>query len=190
MRVLDLNLWHDHAWRDPFVFKHPKADQFYAFITARVKDGPGDGRGVIGQACSNDLIHWEVLPPLTESGEFGQMEVPQVSNVNGHYYLLFCVGSAQYSAARKARVGGQLQTGTHYLMADNPIGPYHYLTDQFLSGDTIGSLYSGKLVQDASGKCQFMAFRNFAPDGKFVGEITDPMPVTIQPDGRLNLAGA
>ncbi len=187
--TLDLDLWHDQAWRDPFIFQHPQTGHFYAFITARVKDGPGDGRGVIGQARSNDLIHWEVLPPVTEPGEFGHMEVPQVAYLDGHYYLLFCVSSEQYSAMRKARVGGQLQTGTHYLIADNPLGPYRYLTDQFLAGDAVGSLYSGKLIQDASGKCQFMAFRNFASNGEFVGEITDPIPITINPDGKLQLSG-
>jgi beta-fructofuranosidase len=78
-------------------------------------------------------------------------------------------------------------TGTHYLVADQPLGPYHYLTDEFLAGDTLGSLYSGKLIQDAAGQWQFIAFRNASVDGSFVGEIIDPLPVNVERNGRLVL---
>jgi len=185
--LLDLSAWHDQTWRDPFIFRDPQTRQFHAYITARIKDGEADARGVIGHARSDDLIHWEILPPLTEPGEFGHMEVPQMVEMGGRYYLLFCVGRGQYSAARKSRAGIQLQTGTHYLVADSPFGPYRYLTDDFLSGDAHGSLYSGKLIQDNNGRWQFMAFHHFSPDGMFLGEISDPIPVHIEDDGRLRL---
>jgi beta-fructofuranosidase len=113
------------------------------------------------------------------------MEVPQLVQIDKRYYLLFTVGHAQYSRARKAR-GVKLQTGTHYLVADNPLGPFRYLSDDFLSGDECGSLYSGKLIQDARGAWQFLAFRN--SDGRnFIGELADPFPVSILADGRLML---
>ena len=185
--MLDLNLWHDHAWRDPFVFRHPEHGDFHAFITARANKGAADARGVIAHARSSDLIAWEVLPPITQPGEFGHMEVPQLSAINGRYYLLFCVTHEQYSSARKARFSANLQTGTHYLVADNLLGPYRYLTDQFLAGDAQGSLYSGKLIQDKTGTWNFIAARHFGANGEFIGDIIDPMPITILPDGRLQL---
>jgi beta-fructofuranosidase len=80
-----------------------------------------------------------------------------------------------------------LETGTHYLMADNPLGPFRYVTDTFLSGDEHGSLYSGKLIQDAEGCWQFLAFKNMTEHGAFVGELCDPMPVKILADDRLEL---
>lgn len=183
--LLDLSVWHDQAWRDPCVFRHPETGQFHAFITARAKSGPPDARGVIGHAVSSDLLHWEVQPPVTEPGEFGHMEVPQWVAINGRYYLLFCVPGEHASQARRARLGDQPTTGTHYLAADSPLGPYHYLTDTFLAGDRAGSLYSGKLVQDGAGRWMFMAFRNFNDEGAFIGDITDPMPLRVEPDGRL-----
>jgi beta-fructofuranosidase len=117
------------------------------------------------------------------------MEVPQLVQIGERYYLLFTVGHGQYSNARKAR-GVKKQTGTHYLASDNPFGPYKYLTDDFLSGDEHGTLYSGKLIQDAKGAWQFLAFKNCNEHGEFIGELSDPIPVTVLEDGRLQLGAS
>jgi beta-fructofuranosidase len=183
--VLDLESWHDQAWRDPWVFQD-EAGLFHAYITARVKDGAADARGVIGHAVSENLLEWQVLPPVTEAGDFGHMEVPQLVEIEGKYYLLFSVGHGQYSKARKAR-GTNKQTGTHYLVSDNPFGPYKYLTDDFLSGDEHGTLYSGKLIQDAKGAWQFLAFKNSSKHSEFIGELSDPIPAIVLEDSRLQL---
>lgn len=185
--TLDRSAWHDQAWRDPYVLRDPATGQFHAFITARSKHGAADARAVIGHAVSDDLLHWDVQPPLTEPGEFGQMEVPQVTQIGERYYLLFCVADQHTGAARKIRLGGAPQTGTHYLAADHPLGPYRYLNDTFLVGDPHGSLYSGKLIQLPDQTWGFMGFANFTTQGDFVGEISDPLPVTIAPDGQLKV---
>ena len=187
--LLDRSAWHDQAWRDPFVFQHPHTGAFHAFITGRVKDGPPDARGVIAHARSQDLLRWEVLPPVTAPGEFGHMEVPQLLHIEGRWYLLFSCPAKEYAQARLARPGVLPQTGTHYLVSDDPLGPFEYLTDTFFVGDEPGTQYSGKLVQDAAGAWQFMAFANFTAAGDFVGDLLDPQPVTVAPDGRLLLAG-
>ncbi len=184
--LLDLQSWHDQAWRDPWVFQGDDG-LFHMFITARLKDGVADARGVIGHAVSENLLEWRTCPPVTETGEFGHMEVPQLVQIGERYYLLFTVGHGQYSKARKAR-GVALQTGTHYLVADHPLGPFRYLTDNFLSGDEQGSLYSGKLIQDTKGTWQFLAFKNME-QGNFIGELSDPIPVNVLADGRLELEG-
>jgi len=184
--TLNFNEWRDESWRDPFVFRLDDG-VYHALICARANDGPADGRGVIAHAQSANLLDWEVLPPVMTPGDFSQMEVPQVSEIGGRYYLLFCTSKADFSAARRARIGQPAVTGTHYLVADQPLGPYHYLTDEFLAGDTLGSLYAGKLIQDATGQWQFIAFRNMTEDGIFAGEIIDPLPVGVEPNGKLLL---
>jgi len=183
--MLDLDLWHDQAWRDPYVIKHPESNAFHMFLTARVNRGKGDERGVIAQATSSDLINWNVLPPLTQPGEFGQMEVPQWLHIEGRYYLLFSCLPAQFSQQRLSRLGETIGGGTFYLMADEPLGSFRVPGDGVLYADKQSSLYSGKLVQDNSGAWQFMAFENTDSNGKFVGRIIDPLPVTIQQDGKL-----
>lgn len=187
--LLDLDLWHDQAWRDPYVFLHPERGDFHALITARANAGPADGRGVIGHARSNDLIDWEVLPPLTEPGDFGQMEVPQLVALGGRYYLLFSSQATVHSAQRRDRTGRRPMMGTHYMVSDSPLGPFRFTTDAFLVGDPVGRLYSGKLVEDPDGTWCFLAFRNFAADGQFAGEIIDPLPVRVDGGGRLVVEG-
>ncbi len=189
--LLDRDLWHDQAWRDPWVVRLSQGDTaagtFHALITARVNHGPPDGRGVIAHARSDDLIHWDVLPPLTEPGDFGHMEVPQLVEIDNRYYLLFCTVSDTHSIARRQRTGLRPVTGIHYLVADVPLGPFRFVSDQFLIGDATGSLYAGKLVMGPDGEWLMLATRMFAPDGSFIGELSDPIPVTIDPDGNLSV---
>ncbi|MCP4540770.1 MAG: glycosyl hydrolase family 32 [Chloroflexi bacterium] len=176
---LDLNLWYDQAWRDPWVFRHPETGEFHAYITARCNYGPADERGVIAHAHSSDLLHWQVLPPVTEPGQFGQLEVPQLVFIRGRYYLFFSTSSLMYSARRLKQSTRISVTGTHYFVADAPLGPFDFSTDQFLVGDTAGSLYSGKLVQGSGGEWLLFAFHNFNDKGEFIGEISSPLPVKI-----------
>ena len=186
--LLDLDLWHDQAWRDPWVFQHPDTGDFHAFITARVNYGPADERGVVGHARSKDLIDWEILSPVCDPGDFGQLEVPQVEYIQGRYYLIFSTSGRTHSARRVQQTGLAPVTGTHFLVADDVLGPYVYSTDSFFVGDAVGSLYSGKLVKDSDGQWQFLAFRNFDEDGEFVGEIIDPLPVSEDDSGNLKIS--
>jgi beta-fructofuranosidase len=185
--LLNLKLWHDQAWRDPWVFQHPGTGDFHAFITARSNSGPSDERGVIAHARSTDLIHWTVFPPVTQPGEFGHMEVPQLVAIGKRYYLLFSTVAQTHSACRLQRTGLKPVSGTHYLVADNPLGPFQFITDRFLVGDTSHSLYSGKLVHGPDRQWYFLAFRSFTPAGDFVGELIDPLPVKIDNSGYLTV---
>lgn len=184
---LDTNLWHDQAWRDPWVFRHPETRDFHAFITARVNHGPEDGRGVIAHARSRDLINWEVLPPVTVPGDFGQLEVPQLVQIKKRYYLIFCTPDWSHSSQWSKRTGLTPITGTHFLVGDNPLGPFHSTTDNFFAGDKIGSLYAGKLVQAPDQKWVFLAARQFTPQGKFLGELSDPVPLVVDNAGNLHI---
>ena len=70
--------WHDQAWRDPWVFADPEGDGWHMLITARSNSGAQFSRGVVGHAWSPDLDQWEVRPPLSQPGGFGQLEVMQL----------------------------------------------------------------------------------------------------------------
>jgi beta-fructofuranosidase len=184
--ILEPNVWHEQAWRDPWVFK--LGDAFHAYITARSNVGPGSARGVIAHAQSADLINWEVSAPIATLKQFGHLEVPQLVDIEGRWYLLFCVGHKQYSEDYRSQPGVKLVTGTHYLVGNHALGPFRLLTDEFLLGDKIGSHYSGKLIRDRRGTWNIMASRSWTADGGFLGEISDPMPLKIGEDGQLGLA--
>jgi beta-fructofuranosidase len=181
--MLEPEIWPDHAWRDPWLFKHN--GMFHAYITARRNNGPGLARGVIGHARSADLINWEVSAPIATVEHFGYLEVPQLVNIEDRWYLLFSVGHNQFSESYRSQPGVKLVTGTHYLVGNHPLGPFRLITNEFLLGDKIGSLYSGKLVKIPSGKWNLMAFKKSTADGDFLGEIGDPMPIQVGTDGRL-----
>ena len=172
--MFEPEIWHEHAWRDPWVFKH--SDVFYANITARINSGPGSARGAIAHAKSADLLNWEVCAPVAALDQFGHLEVPQLIEIDDRWYLLFSVGHKQYSESYRSQPGVNLVTGTHYLVGNHPLGPFKLITDEFLLGDEIGSLYSGKLIRDRRGTWNIMASRSWTANGGFLGRSAIQCP--------------
>jgi beta-fructofuranosidase len=182
--VLDSATWPDQAWRDPWVFWHDGS--FHAFITARANSGPSMARGVIAHAVSVDLMSWEVGAPVSSPGEFGQLEVPQLVAIEDRWYLFFCTSHEHFSDSRRDRAGVKLERGSHYLVSDNPLGPFELAGDDFLAGDEIGTLYAGKAIRDPEGNWVLMSSRAWSRRD-FVGEIGDPFPLLIDSEGGLSL---
>jgi beta-fructofuranosidase len=180
--TLGTSSWGDQAWRDPWVFADPGGDGWHMLITARATDGPIDDRGVIGHARSTDLVTWTARPPLTKPGAgFGQLEVPQVEQIDGRTVLLFSCLRAELAAGRQATgVSG----GVWAVTGDGPLGPFDPGAAHPVTGS---SLYSGRIVRDPQGRPMLLAFRNTADDGSFIGELSDPMPVAFTADGRLTI---
>ncbi len=179
--------WHDGAFRDPWVIPNPVGSGWLMYFTARVpgRAEPNAG-GAIGLATSDDLDHWTLQPPVYAGGMFGQLEVPQVMEIEGRWYCLFCTAGEHWSSAYRALNPQTPVTGTHYLMADHPLGPWTLPPGEFFDGAVPGRRYAGRLVRTEAG-LRFMAFIYTTPDSDFVGEVCDPIPVTVAPDGRLVL---
>ena len=163
----------DDAWRDPWLLRDPGGDGFHALITARATTGEPDARGVIGHAWSADLLHWEVRPPLSEPGEFGHMEVPQVEVVEGTPVLLFSVGPDRFGAARRRRLPDET-SGTYLAVGEALLGPWDIAGARRIP---VPDLYSARLVRDRSGEWQVLGFLDGSERGEFVGEISDPIPL-------------
>jgi beta-fructofuranosidase len=68
---------------------------------------------------------------------------------------------------------------------DSPSGSFAAAAARLLSDD---SLYCGRIVADRSGQPVLLAFRYHDLARRFVGELSDPMPVAFQ-DGRLKILG-
>jgi len=178
------SVWHDQAWRDPWVFPDPNGRGWHMLITARANQGPTDDRGVVGHAHSDDLAEWAVGPPLTApGGGFGQLEVCQVAEIDGRFVLVFSCLRTELAASRK--VPGATG-GIWAARAESGLGPFDINGAYPLTDDRC---YAGRLVRDRGGEWQLLAFRNRGEDGAFVGEIADPIPVGWSEDGRLRLLG-
>lgn len=170
-------VWHDEAFRDPWVFRDPEGDGWHMLITARASEGAPFGRGVIGHARSQDLMGWALEPPLSAPSDtgFGQLEVFQTAVVEGRPVLLF---SCLAEHATPARAGAR--GGTWVVPAESVLGPFDVESAYPITDE---SLYVGRLLQRRDDGAWFLfAFRNRDDEGAFVGGITDPMPVRWEGD--------
>jgi beta-fructofuranosidase len=176
--------WYERVhWRDPWVQPDPDGGGFHMFLTARANVGTFDGRGVIAHAVSADLGTWVVQPPVTEPGEFFELEVPQLVHLAGAWRLFFCTTGVHHSAARRAR-GVMPETGTHYMTARRMLGPYALDRDGFLMGHPEGRHYAGRVIEHG-GQWWFLAWHMQEPRGGFAGILSDPMPIIAGDDGSL-----
>ena len=73
------------SWRDPKPIR--VGDTFYAVVAGREKDGPFLRRGCAALMASDDLVTWEVRPPLFAPRRYWDLECPQVFTVDASYYL-------------------------------------------------------------------------------------------------------
>lgn len=165
--VLDHDQWYEQAWRDPWVFPDPGGAGWHMLVTARANQGPAAERGVIGHATSPDLLTWVVQPPLSAPAGFGHLEVPQVAVVDGVPLLLFCTDAA---AAERRAAGNRIWV----VPGDTVTGPWQVAAAQPFHHPY---LYAPRLVTDTDGQWALMGFLNEV-DGAFVGELSDPVPVS------------
>jgi beta-fructofuranosidase len=172
----------EEHWRDPWAFVGP--DGFvHLLVTARSGEGSLDGRGVIGHAWSSDLANWHVGPPLSAPGWFRQLEVPQLFEMWDRWYVLASAGPQDHAAARRERAGFVEEGGSLLLDGDSPFGPFRPVPGRMLVGDARSSLYAGRVIHRPEG-WRFLAWRHLDADGRFVGELSDPMTFGVGPDGR------
>jgi beta-fructofuranosidase len=184
--LLDLSRWRDQSWRDPWLFRTGSDEFIHALITARSPIGPADGAGVVAHARSLNMVDWEVLPPVTEPGEFAQVEVPQLVTVDGARSLLLISCLAEdHSRERLLRTGEAGQTGTFVYSSTETFGEYRASDQPVTRPDRArGPLYAGKVVHAEDGRLGFMAFRGNG-DESFLGELIDPLPVRLEPQSGL-----
>ena len=77
-------------------------------------------------------------------------------------------------------------TGTHYLMADNPRGPWSIAPGPFFDGGMPCRRYAGRMLETDSG----WVIIGFADKDRanFGGYLLDPEPVAVDADGLLHVA--
>jgi beta-fructofuranosidase len=178
--------WHDRAMRDPWVIKNPDGDGWLMYFTARV---PGhkepNAGGAIGFATSPDLMTWTLRPPVYTGGDFGQLEVPQVFKCGSKWYMTFCTAAEHWSEAYKSFNPQTPVTGSHYLMADSHLGPWS-TPKNFFDGRNPCKRYAGKIVEK-NGRLHIMGFLYYDEQVKFIGAVSDPVPLRINEDGTLTV---
>lgn len=177
--TLGTSSWPEEAWRDPWVFPDADGKSWHMLVTARANAGDEMQRGVVGHAISTDMVHWEVLPPLSAPGkDFAHLEVFQAFTVGTQNYLLFSCDTPRLTGALAGKMGGvwYLPTG-RFDGSHDPAGARLLATQR---------LYAGRVVRQRDGRWALMGFENGPP---FTGRISDPIAITAHPDGRLSIEG-
>jgi beta-fructofuranosidase len=177
--VLEDQNWPDEAFRDPWVFKlHNDPKTWHMLVTARGRGGEYGQSGVAGHAISSDLKTWQLQPPLNSVNQgFGEVEVLQFEIVDGVPVILFCCGPQWLHGERKENEPG----GVYSLVVDPILEDVDFRRAVWFNQP---GLYASRLIQDAQGKWNLIGFWDKV-DGKFVGELSDPIPVTA--DQKLGL---
>jgi beta-fructofuranosidase len=158
-------------WRDPWVIEVD--GRSHMLLCARAAGGPQATRGVIGHAERGDDGAWRARPPLSEPGDYFQLEVPQVVWLGGAWRCLFCT---EHGA----------QWGTHYLTGPTPLGPFALDDPEFLAADAAGTHYAGRVLEHGGGR-HFFAWRQHDAGGEFLGELSDPMEIREGPPPWVGL---
>lgn len=177
----------EEHWRDPWLHVDEEG-VLHLLITAKSRLGPAGARGVIGHAWSRDRRTFEVGPPLSEPGEVNQLEVPQLVRLaDRRWVVLASLRASDHAAVRRARPGFVPETGTLALEGFSALGPFAVPPGPCLLGDPADRWYAGRLVE-LGGQRYLMGWTDRDRDGRFVGELADPIPVETGPDGGMQVA--
>jgi beta-fructofuranosidase len=168
------------TWRDPFVFRLD--DGWHMLITARLLGRPRNADGVLAHATSPDQRHWTVQDPISGTSGFGQLEVPQIRQVDGTWVLVFTCHPQEQTPEQVARFGPH---STWSVTAPGPLGPSN--VDRAEPFPDEPALFAAPLVQRRDGSWAPIGFRNLEAEGVPSFEIIDPVPVRLA-GGRLEAA--
>jgi beta-fructofuranosidase len=169
------------TWRDPQVFRDPDGDGWHMLVTARSLTHGRNDDGVLAHARSHDLRHWELGPPVCESGfGFGQLEVAQVKQIEGRWVLVFTCHPQEMTAERRAATGDYC---TWSVPGTSATGPWDIGLARPFTAEP--DLFAAPLVQRRDGSWALVGFRNTEPKGELNFHITDPIPVALDEHGAL-----
>jgi len=161
------------AFRDPYVFRDPVSGKYCMTISAREKNRKREYNGCIGAALSDDLINWEVKPPILSPGRYDEMETSQVIYHKGKYYLFFSV----------------LHTGLHCYFSDELFGKYRPVNKNGVVLEKSNRIYDIRLLtgnpltkikKDKSDKYWALGWLNLDPQNRFIGRISKPFKISIK----------
>lgn len=172
--ALNYELWHDQAWRDPWVYRD--GNKWKMLITARANSGEKYHRGVAATASSDDLVHWNVGDSITESNPgFGQLEVLQLVESDGLFTLLWSCGTKELSTTLREK---HTRGGIFSTTATSAEGPFDLSAAVRFPHD---ELYAARVVEH-NDKNYLLGFID-GPRDNFPGYICDPIPVSLGSDG-------
>lgn len=168
------------ACRDPFVIRDPKGKGYRMLFVAQDATQTARLRGCVGQAYSEDMIHWEMLPPLLSPGLYGEMEVPEIYHYHDHYYLLFSCKPQYCHESLVDKHGAHY--GMHCFYSSSFEGPYKPAGPSGYVKSPDPRLYNVKAVSNTEKGILgigWLGGDEYSPD--FIGTTSDPFLMSLSP---------
>ena len=162
------------SFRDPFFYWADETDDGegggYLLAAGRVKDGPVVRRGCV--AAMKEVLpgHFKALPPLHHPGLYDDIEVPNLIQLGGEYYL---IGSIREDA--KIR----------YWHTDKIGNPWRSYQDNVLMAR---GNYAGRISKDENGYLLWNFFTCDVTDRTNNNLMPPPKRLVQTKDGLLKLA--
>lgn len=152
-----------NGWRDPYIFKDPKTQLYYLFITASCPGEHPTFRGCVGLAVSETIDgFYKVLPPVTyplvsgtNEGIFYEMERPQVIYRDRKYHLFFSAATQFINPKWIRQIGnGQItHSSLYWYISDSITGPFLPSSPMpVVKGSQDTGLYGTTFVEAPDGK--------------------------------------
>lgn len=159
-------------------------DQWLGFYAATLRAEEVSESGVIAAVRSKDLIHWEHLPPAFSPGKYCVLEVPDVFELDGRWYMTCLAGNGYGN--RGVFSDPYAIRGTVYAVSDNPAGPYHeFKDDNVLICGNMKTGYSCRSVEFSGERYAFYTQPTTGGD-----TLSPPMQVRTTDYGKLRLQWA
>lgn len=141
----------DYDWdivdcRDPIVVYRQEEDLYYLYFVAAAMRQDGRIGGAIAMVTSKDLIHWGKQTIVYSPRQNGMIEVPDVFQLDGKWYLTLLTG-VNYRGRGGISDDG-LSNFTVYASSDSPHGPFEEdRVNNILIGGNFQSGYTCRSVE-------------------------------------------
>jgi len=168
------------AWRDPFVFKDPTSEKRYMTISARDNTKGGEYSACVALAQSDDMINWDVLPPIFSPGIYDEIEVTRVVCHNGYYYLFFTTYGRNYKPEFEKKYGAH--GGLHCYYSDNLFCGYEPVNGNGVVLDNGHDVYDVRILNLNGNDFIGIGWLNRDSDGNFIGKLAHPIKIRIDGD--------
>lgn len=168
------------AWRDPFVFKDPHSEKRFMTISARDKKLTGQHDACVALAITDDMVHFDVLPPLFSPGVYDEIEVTRVIYHNEYYYLFFTTHISSYKPSFAKKFGAY--EGLHCYYSKDLYGGYKPVNGTGVVFDKGRDVYDIRVLPLHDNEFIGVGWLNRDPFGRFIGKVSRPIRLRIDGD--------
>ena len=170
-------------WNDPFMYEF--GGPVYQFFCARKKSDDPNARGTIGLAVSNDMITWDIKNPIEVDPVAEELEVPQIYEFNGLYYLVFCtVPFLLLKDFKEKFPEHDFYSADFSMVSSSPFGPFRmHGTGEIVPKSAPEIPYASQLIQWEGNWFLIGTVKWNDAKGESSRYICDPIPISVDETG-------